>query len=519
MGHANRLRVRHRQVPFFSPGATIVTCTTPSGPSCTFTVTVLQRPTPYDFHDLGSFDSGFVNANDINDGGQVVGHGLHGVELRGAFWPGPNANTPTEVLGAFDPSTDQVFLYANSDSGLIVGVSSGLAAVWIPSSFNSSSFSAQLLPNLGRPNSFARGINAAGKIVGAARLIFNGHEEDHAALWIKEASGDYAITDLGILALPNASGAQAIAINSTDQIVGVSTGFRSITREFGSVNAQFPHACFWAAGATSPVDLTPDLDEHSQALSINNAGKIVGHKGALFTAPGVIYPHRAVVWIPDVNSPSGFRVVVLPSLDPTKNDDTAVGITDGDQDHPELIVGNSAGRGVVWTACSTQPDTYSIQELPGPGVGRQVGAINNKGEIVGTWSPTSSSSSRGAYWGPDPIPPLVSCPGAITISAVTNCQAAVSERADQRRRFGQLHTSRKPDQSSDPFGWYAGRDRHIYDLGDCARWGRQQQQLLYNSHRGRHDTARDQLSYQHHRFGRYKFSSCCAKYRDQRDGL
>ena len=164
--------------------------------------------------DLGTLGGAWSNAYAINDAGQVVGQASTSV----TYYDGPSRNPP--------PTKSHAFLWQKG--------------------------SKQDLGTLGGNHSTARGINAAGQVVGWANTSAN---VDHAFLW---QSG--SMQDLGTF---GGTFSYAYDINDAGQVVGVAKTSANISRAF-----------LWQSG--SMQDLGTLGGSFSSANAINAAGQVVG---------------------------------------------------------------------------------------------------------------------------------------------------------------------------------------------------------------------------------------------------
>lgn len=188
----------------------------------------------------------------IDPSGQIVGDSetVRGETIRHAFsW----RNGSMQDIGAGAGSLSLSFAYAVDSTGRAAGSSDGRAALWVdgvPQDLG-------VLP--GHTSSVARGVNAAGLVVGESS---SSPENSRAFVW---ESG--VMRDLG--ALPGDGSSSATAVNASGQIVGWSR----------SADGSMSHAVLWQGGAI--VDLGTLLPPSSgwkltRAAAINDLGQIVG---------------------------------------------------------------------------------------------------------------------------------------------------------------------------------------------------------------------------------------------------
>ncbi len=223
-------------------------------------------------NDLGSFpDGGFFNgaAFGINESGQVVGQGQHGL-----------GTNPHAFLYSGGPLQDLGTLGGNSSlassinrKGQVVGLSQTLYG----SDFNGFShaflYSGGSLQDLGTlgggtvgVESRASSINNKGQVVGSSTI--SPHGRTHAFLW----DSSNGMQDLGTLASFDASFANDI--NDKGEVVGDST--LTITKTGGY--QMISHAFLYSNGQLQDLNEIPHSSgwDFQQAKAINDRGQIVG---------------------------------------------------------------------------------------------------------------------------------------------------------------------------------------------------------------------------------------------------
>jgi probable HAF family extracellular repeat protein len=150
--------------------------------------------------------------------------------------------------------------YAVSDNGTVVGTYSG--SVYGTGTIATHGFVWSADGNLNDPftlggtNTYLRGVNKAGQVVGSSDITGNG--ATHALLWTA-ASG---MVDIGTL---GGSSSAAYGINNGGEVVGAS----AIT---GTVAT---HAFLWTPGS-GMLDLGTLGGSDSWAYGVNDAGEVVG---------------------------------------------------------------------------------------------------------------------------------------------------------------------------------------------------------------------------------------------------
>jgi probable HAF family extracellular repeat protein len=258
-------------------------------------------------------------AEDVNDGGQVVGYteNWYSLPLRAFLWTPsqPNATAGTyEDLGTFGGATAQ-----------------------------------------------ARAINNAGHVVG---ISGDASEVGHPFLWTR-AGG---MQDLGLA--PDWTGASAWDINESGQVAGLA----------GTGAGQ--RAAVWTisvdAGGSVEVANRESLGTlpdggSSVGFGMNNLGQVVGY--AYSTETG---PNRAVLW---TRTPTGWVIEDLGPL-PGDYSSTAYGINDQGQVVGYSSPRQGCFHAVLWTTAGGKKTEMRALETLG-GCGADAWAINNQGRITG----------------------------------------------------------------------------------------------------------------------------------------
>jgi probable HAF family extracellular repeat protein len=220
-------------------------------------------------------------------------------------------------------------------------------------------------PNCSPCNSYARGINKAGQVVGASGFGFL-QQPYHAVEWTKTGG----MVDLGTLGGPGCSAciSFATAINFAGAMVG----------ESNISGPDVPRAVRWSS--TGTIAALPRLAGCGNCASIATAINYQGHAvGQVNTAPGV---YHAVLWkggtIQDLGTLGGASCSACVS--------TATGINTSDE-----VVGYSTTAAGLFHAFSwTQSGGMQDLNISGASDNAAYG-INKTGQIVGEMSNTSST--------------------------------------------------------------------------------------------------------------------------------
>jgi probable HAF family extracellular repeat protein len=263
-------------------------------------------------------------------------------------------------------------------------------------------YSFRVLDTLGGYNSYARGINDLGQVVGYSYKTPSEYGSAfHATLW----SGSTPV-ELGVVDPINYPYSIANSINNAGQVVGYSGT--------GSSAEYVPFATVWTG--TTASALTPVRGDSGIATSINDSGQVVGAVGSAypatpvatrwnsFTAPSYGtsltqpgYPSYAN-GINNAGLVVGYSSSGLPGTNHATvwNGSTATLLNDLGATNSVALGINESGQ-VVGLAqpnlnCCTAIlwDGTSVTDLGAAGVNSAARAINNVGQIVGVSGTTAA---------------------------------------------------------------------------------------------------------------------------------
>lgn len=363
----------------------------------------------YDLTDVGQ-----GGARGLNDAGQVVGFFSPDNANHAFVWSKDSGMTDLGTLpgGSYSIANDI------NDVGQVVGRSGSTkgerAFLWSKSSG---------MTNLGTlgGSSAATAINNAGQVVGSSNLGLTDDSPpptSRAFLW----SQSTGMTNLGTLSgedLGNYSFGSDI--NDAGQVVGTTTANYS----------GFENAFVWtSSGGMTLISRSKDDGGSSAAIAINNVGDIAG---SIYDYTGP-YISSAVVWSDGDEIDLGSTIPV-----PGTDENFYTGIAAYDINDAGQVVGNGffyryTDGPFVWTSDTGVRD---LNTLIDPSLGWRlsvVGAINNKGQIVGTGT-NKDGDARAFLLTPRSAEPV---PEPLTIGATLLAGAGLTSL-----RYRQLHRSTK----------------------------------------------------------------------------
>ena len=305
-------------------------------------------------------------AKGINDAGQVVGASI----LGATTWI---AATPTYLPPFAVPPepyrTPRAFAWAINNSGIIVGNTDPNGSLAISHATMWNGTNAVNLTPLGWAQSSASAINGAGLVAGASLQYTN--SKWHATVW----NGTSAI-DLGAIA-----GGTSRASDIND--AGTAVGYASFDRGSGYyVN----HATMW--NGTTAIDLGSYSGinglSDSSALSINNAGQIVG--SSLINGGT-----HATLWYGATATDLGTLGGYYSTATSINNTGQIVGYS--------MPAGNESWRATIWDGkTATDLNDYLDSDLKAGGWELTFAdAINNSGQIIGSASNRLTNESSAFF--------------------------------------------------------------------------------------------------------------------------
>jgi probable HAF family extracellular repeat protein len=314
------------------------------------------------------------------------------------------------------------------------------------------------LGTLGGPFSLALALNAAGQVVGSARLA-NG--QTHAFRWT-----DGTMEDLGAIGgAGDYSG--AFAINATGQVVGMAG------------NNETPTQALWWPAPSDPRSLGTLGGVQSWAYGINAAGQVVGSANTPDDRTAEV-PAHAFLFTPGVGMED-----LNAGLDPALGWElkSAGAINDAVQ-----IVGwglhNGERRAFRWTR-GTIEDLGALDVPPGPSLGpaySEAAAINAAGQVAG-FSLAAGGHEHAFRWTNGVMKDLGTLGGTFSYAAGINSVGDVVGYAALPMQFGNfpnafLYTDRAGmvnlNERIHPAyraGWEMRRANAINDAGQIVGYG------------------------------------------------
>ncbi|HEY8833097.1 MAG TPA: hypothetical protein VIM21_11405, partial [Gemmatimonadaceae bacterium] len=262
---------------------------------------------------------------------------------------------------ALPPLAERFDSYARgiNDAGVVVGSSATHAVRWRPGGG---------VEDLGTlpfgAFSQANGINNSGQIVGSSTDVTDGYR---AFLWT-ESGG---MVDIGTL--PGDRESVALAISDSGIVVGLSSSAAG-SRPFR-----------WTA--LRGMEALPSLPPFSSgsATAVNDLGMIVGSSG---NDEEDYFNNRATLW-----NPNGSTHELGPCIQSHSGDSDCLTLAYG-INHDGSVVGRMEGSAVRWVSGGS---VTLLSTLPGVNFG-EARAINNTGTVVGYFSDDTAFTTRAFLW-------------------------------------------------------------------------------------------------------------------------
>ena len=299
-----------------------------------------DAPGPYVLTDLGTLGGLSAQANDINDGGEIVGAATNAALKSHAFLWRNGTMTDLGTLGGLHSDAQAI-----SSTGQAVGRSQTSTSKYHAVLWNGGT-TTDLTPS--SDSAVANGVNGMGQIVGT---IDN---------WKGFSWHNGVLTVLGDL---GGGCSNALDVNDTGHIVGSSC----------TMVVNQPHATLWHNGAIIDLGVVPGMED-SAATAINSINQIVGTSSFMnpetyeITSKAFLYENGVM------------NVLPVPSMEAYAGDINDSGVVVGTM----RAAGGSSNyhayiyaEGVVTNLNSLIPAGSGLHLAYGT-------AINNAGQIVGT---------------------------------------------------------------------------------------------------------------------------------------